>query len=565
MSKKNNKAVSISKKTGSDAVVKVGGFFSKHALLIVAMVASLVNLVVLIDYRSSPYSNFLLWDAANYWGWALQIAGGNLLGNSIYHQSPLYPYLLSVFVSLFGENPAPVYLFQAILSVLTSVTVYSIGLRISGSRIAALISGLMYALYGMQVFYATKVLSECVTAFIVVMTIRLLLSRRMLYSVVISGLFTGLLILVKPHFLMAVPFLIIYKLAEYKRYGLQKTIINCLFYLAVLSLVVSVVTIRNYYVCREFVLVSGNGGENFYIGNNKNANGTYVPVEGVSTDIAFQNEDVVSVARSQSGMNLTRSEVSKYWFDKGIEFISHEPLRYLKLELTKLIDIFSGAELTNMYLMGFEKRELTKTFGIAFVSFYMLFPFFCAGLAISLRMWRKNVLLYIMLVVNIASMLIFFYDTRFMVITMPCVILLSGSGLYRMASEIRKNGFIKKTFMQPLFIAFTAGIVLLCFIIPRDKSFPSQDWRMYMSLGDISYGLNDTDRSLEYYLKSSELNKTNCMPVLAACKAIFKKGNMDVAANLYNSTIRTAGSDVLRTVLRDRDFDALREYAASQK
>jgi hypothetical protein len=539
-------------------------FLTKHGLAIVFISSLLINLTVLFDYQKSPLSNFLLWDAANYWKWALEIAHGNWLGNIIYHQPPLYPYILSIFISIFGEKLLPIYLFQCLISTATSVILYSIGVKLSTSRLVGLLSGLLYALYGIQVFYATKILSECIATFLIVLAIRLLLSRRFSYTTILSGIFFSLLILIKPHFIIAVPFFASYYFFNTYSHRLMNSIRQTAFFLMPLLLVVLTVTVRNYYVGKEVVLISDNGGINFYIGNNSNTNGTFVPIEGISSDIAYQYTDVLEQAQIQTGKHLTGSEASKFWFNKGLAFITKNPSKFISLEWNKFKDMFSGFERSSMYIMQFEKTHLTHSFQLPFINFYLLTPFFCVGLLVSIRQRLKYFIIFSALIINALTIMIFFYDTRFMMLSMPFFILLSAIGLQAIILTFFKS---TKSFTsiitQPVFITFIIGLGLSSLNYVRDKAIPDQNWYMTLTLGDIYYDLDEIDKAIEYYVKASELNKTNCMPSFGLCKSLFKRGLPDVAANLYKSTYATISLDDRKTILRDTELDPLRAYIHS--
>lgn len=84
---------------------------------------------------------------------------------------------------------------------------------------------------------------------------------------------------------------------------------------------------------------------------------------------------------------------------------------------------------------------------------------------------------------------------------------------------------------------------------------------MWTTLGEIYYGLDKLDMSLEMFVKSSELNKGNCMPVFGVCKTLFKQGNKDLAIQIFNSTYQRIGPNDKKTLMRDGDFDSLREYS----
>src|SRR5207248_8868595 len=76
------------------------------------------------------------------------------------------------------------------------------------------------------------------------------------------------------------------------------------------------VTVRNYIVSRQFVMIASHGGLNFYIGNNADADGTYHHVEGVRPTILGQAEDAQKVEARQGSFYGRRSEerrVGKEW------------------------------------------------------------------------------------------------------------------------------------------------------------------------------------------------------------------------------------------------------------
>lgn len=531
----------------------------KYAAAIVALISFVINLIVLTDYLKSPFSNFLLWDAASYWKWALEIAGGNWLGTSIFHQTPLYPYLLSFFLTIFGQNLLPIYIFQSLLSAASSALVCSTVMKITDNKWVGLLAGLLYSFYGMQVFYTTKILTECTAVFFALLTVRLLLSERFLISTLYSGISFGLLLLIKPHFLLAVPLILPYYFIRFKEDCVKHKLKRFVCFIIPMMLVVSVVTIRNYYVGKDLVAISSNGGENFYIGNHDKATGTYIPIEGTSSDIATAEIDIIGLANEQTGKQLTRSQVSKYWFGKGLSFIVNNPAEYLGLEWTKFKDAFSGVELVNMYVLKFEKKNLTQSLALPFVNFYLLFPLFFVGLVAAIKQWRKYYLIILMFLINILNILIFFYDSRFMVVAMPFMIMLSGTGLWIIYSKIFRAPSLKKAVYQPLTLVLVVGIFLLTSVYIRDKKFSDLDWRMWMSLGDIYYGLGQYDKSLELYIKSSGMKKDNCMPVFGACKALHKLGNTTLAFQIYNSTFEKIPPDDKRTILRDSDLDPLRK------
>ena len=127
-------------------------------LLIVAAVAAVVRIVYLVQLMRTPFPHHLIMDAATYDAWALDIAAGNWLGNTVFYQEPLYPYVLAVIHTLFGPGLLAVYVIQAWVGVVNCVLTGALAARVTGRRWAGLIAGLILALYGPMVFYEAQVL-----------------------------------------------------------------------------------------------------------------------------------------------------------------------------------------------------------------------------------------------------------------------------------------------------------------------------------------------------------------------------------------------------------------------
>jgi len=535
---------------------------SNAPLIAIFCISLAVNLFVLMDYSKSPFSKIPVWDADIYWKWAQRIAAGDFLGNTIFHQTPLYPYFLSLILLIFGKTLAPIYIVQAILGACSALLVCSITKRVSEIMGAGFISGILFAFYGMQVFYNTKILSECLSVFLLLLTTRLLLaetfSRKLLIT---AGTTTGLLLIAKPHLMLAVPLTLLY-LSFLEKH--QHPNPRCLFtkliqFLLPVIVLIAIVAMRNYAVGGDFVLISSNGGENFYIGNHKNAGGVYAPVEGISQDIEYQNEDVNALAEQKTGYRMKRSEVSSYWFRQGVAFILHHQKEYLKLEWTKLMCIFSGAERSTMYHLYFEKKNITKSYSIPLVNFYLLFPLFLSGFLLALLRWKRYVIVFAFLLVNMLNILVFFFDTRFMLLVMPYWIILGGVAAWNIGKSVITAGVVK-TLLRPVSIFLIFATALTAFIYSSDAKVKKPDGQMYLALGYINLNLNDLDAALKAYSQSSCLNMNDWMPAFGVSQVLYRKGNKKAAAQLYNDAFRNLSDDFKKLVLRDNDLNPIREY-----
>ena len=72
--------------------------------LIVALALAL-RIVVAIQFESShPLADRPVIDEASYESWALEIASGDLLGDEVFFQQPLYPYWMASVFGLFRSE-----------------------------------------------------------------------------------------------------------------------------------------------------------------------------------------------------------------------------------------------------------------------------------------------------------------------------------------------------------------------------------------------------------------------------------------------------------------------------
>lgn len=534
-------------------------FVEKSSGTIVFLCSIIVNSAVLIDYMSSPFSKYPLWDAANYWNQALEIAGGSWIGSAIFHQTPLYPYFLALFIAVFGDTFFPVYVFQCVLSATTSLLVTKVTFKVIGSSFAGLLSGIIYALYGMQVFYATKLLSENLALFLIVLTVWLLLTGKKKSMVILTGLSYGLLLIMKSYFLFALPVILLF---FYQKEGYSRNVFikRTLQFLLPCMLIIFIVVIRNYHVGGEFVLFTSNFGENVYIGNHENATGTYVPIKGVSSDIAYQDSDVVALAQKLSGDSLSRSDVSKFWFRKSIEFIVKNPVKYLGLECKKLYFIVSGIDLTNMYIIDFEKRYFTRSLALPFINYYVLFPFFLIGICYAFASWKKYLPVHAFLFTNIIMMLLFFYDSRFLLVSMPFFITIAALGFQKLFISIRDAARLRKFSVNAAVVALLCGLPLGYSFYKKNRSITAYDAQKWMAVGEIYYSLGKLELSADAFVNASNLNKFDFWPAMGISKVVFALGKKEAAADLFKKSYTAMTPEQKLSVKREKEYDNLRAY-----
>src|SRR5436309_556610 len=72
--------------------------------VLIFVVAILVRLIHLWQIRDAPFFSILMGDARVYDQWALEIARGDWIGQTVFYQAPLYPYFLGTLYAIAGRH-----------------------------------------------------------------------------------------------------------------------------------------------------------------------------------------------------------------------------------------------------------------------------------------------------------------------------------------------------------------------------------------------------------------------------------------------------------------------------
>src|SRR5262249_259203 len=96
-------------------------------------------------------------------------------------------------------------------------------------------------------------------------------------------------------------------------------------FVAGLAVLLVPVAARNAYVGGGFYITTSQAGPNFYIGNNPQSDGTYQSLRFGRGAPEYERQDATDLAEHALGRALTPGEVSSYWFDKAMDFITSQP------------------------------------------------------------------------------------------------------------------------------------------------------------------------------------------------------------------------------------------------
>jgi len=412
-------------------------------------------------------------DPGFYFEWAQRIVAGDWFGSEPFVQSPLYAYFLALIIAIFGDGTVPILVVQSLIGAGTVALTYTVGRRFFDHR-RGLIAALLIALYGPFIFYEGMVMKAFLAPFL---TLALILAidrarqaaqspaaSRAPLAFVFAGAAFALLTLTRDNFIVMAPLLLLLVAAlggGWNGRGLRSA---GAFALGA-ALLIAPVTVRNGIVAKEFVLLTTGGGEVFYIGNNTQANGLYVPPPFVRPDPRYEHADFVQRASEITGRPMTAMQSSWFWFNEGVKYIVSQPLDWLGLLWQKMLHFWNAYELpdnldyTLMQWFSPLLGNLNFVFpphGVPTLSvpgpggwvqtrlhllstFGTVAPLGLVGLYLTRRRWRQLMPLYVVLFGYVGSVMLFFNFGRFRVAIVPLLALFAAETILALGRHLKKE------------------------------------------------------------------------------------------------------------------------------
>ncbi len=439
-------------------------------------------------------------DAATYSEQAASLAEGNWLrrGQGPFWQPPLYPYFLGVIKLVFPESFYYVSRFaQALIGSLTCVLLYLVGRRLFGSGVG-FIGGLIAAVYGPLIYFDARLLPAGLATFFALVSLLLLMRAvdrptRLIFMT--AGFALGLASLTAAILASLIP-----GVAIWLFYWLRKKVAQVVVaFLLGAVLAIAPVTLRNYIIGGDFVTISYNGGVNFYIGNNANAEQTLTLRPG------WEWEELVALPLREG---ITRpSAKSLFFYRQALEYMQNAPLDYMGLLAAKTAQFWRGDEIERnqeMYYWRKYSSVLAGTLwkrGVAF-PFGLVSPLALLGLIVYIR--RQGITLPVLFVLGYSFAVIsFFVAARYRLPIVPLLILFAAYGGSWLYARWRQ---------RPLRQALLPTAVLALLVLLVNWDLPPMDERgkaaTHNDLGNAYLQQGRYDLALLKYEQATRLDST---------------------------------------------------------
>jgi tetratricopeptide (TPR) repeat protein/4-amino-4-deoxy-L-arabinose transferase-like glycosyltransferase len=499
-------------------------------------------------------------DEMYHYRWASSIAGGNILINAPYFRAPLYPFFLAVLLAVSGKSLIFVRIVQMLLGCLTVFITYRFTERVAG-RAAAVLASIFMILYPITTYFDGELLLDPLFAVLALLLLYyILVPEDRPARPIICGVLFALAALTRPTILIFAPFIIAYYFHRgIPRERCRESLKTVLRFIMAAALVIAPVTIINAAFSGQFILISYQGGVNFYIGNNPHADGftSELPPYGPDWDLV----DASYLAQQATGRKEQYAAQSFFWYRQGMQFILDHPADFVKLFARKMYFLFSGNEISN-------NRPLDEVvFGNSLLSilpirFSLLIA--CALLPLFLvrRERRSAILLYGVILLYGAILSMFFVSSRFRLPLVPLVAILAGWGVVSLWETIRRRHFGYRLFlgMAAAVAAFAAASST-----PAGISFENPSQALFLR-GNQALRLGDYHLAMDRF--DSLTNRQPDYPngFLNLGIAHLKMGQVEQAAQAFREEIRyhprsaEAYNNLGVIFLLDNQIDSARFY-----
>ena len=364
-------------------------------------------------------------------------------GPNVFHQEPLYPYLIAATYKIVEEDVRWVFLWQMIIGILSVLLVFQIARRRFGATVATL-AAILAIFCGPSLYYETILLRSTLVTFfgllLVALTDRSLekeTSRRWFWT----GLVCGLAILLNAMFTLFLIGVLAFIIWDHRKSGkLMLRFTGALTLGLIISL--SPAILRNTIVGVSPFSLSSVG-----------------TVTYISSNTDDFSPELGSIVSRHTAAIMGRSE-GHFLPAAMMTLRTHTgPLSYLKL-LSKKVDMlwywYEIPNNTNYYYYRLHAPILDFTF-----TFLILGPLSLFGLVLMSSSWKKQWPILLLLVTNAATMIGFYVLSRFRVSMMVALLPFAAFGIIRIAEWIERREFKKITLTILALIAIVAIIALL--------------------------------------------------------------------------------------------------------
>ena len=152
----------------------------------------------------------------------------------------------------------------------------------------------------------------------------------------------------------------------------------------------------------------------------------------------YERQDAVELAEQALGRTLTPAEVSEYWTDRALAFMTGQPVAWITLQLRKAALLFNLSE-----MLDTESQETYAEWSLPLRvlgwigHFGVLVPLAVFGVWVTWSGRRRLAVFYALGIVYAASVLMFYVFARYRFPLVPILVLFAAPGALALPSFAR--------------------------------------------------------------------------------------------------------------------------------
>lgn len=318
----------IDKKSNESKVVAYRAILTPTIAFWILIVSVLfMRLALFYTTFDDPYMEFRVGDEAHYHEWAVKILDGQWTRGASFFTTPLYAYFLAFVYFVSDQNLAYVRFLNVIMGLGTVILTYLTARKFL-SETASFIAALLLGFSTAPIFYEWFPEKTSLVLFLTALSFYLIsraATTPKAWPWLAAGFAAGLASLGHMLLMVMLPAVLICLVVNRKETPVPALKALAMFAFA-FFLGLSPATIHNYLQDRDFVLISSNGGQNFYVSNHTgNYTGEYIGPSFSLANIDNEEKNFKEEAERRTQRTMKPSEVSRFWFKQGWTEILQEP------------------------------------------------------------------------------------------------------------------------------------------------------------------------------------------------------------------------------------------------
>jgi 4-amino-4-deoxy-L-arabinose transferase-like glycosyltransferase len=416
-------------------------------------------------------------------------------GPRVFHQDPLYPYLVAAVYLVAPREPVSVIVLQFLLGSATAAGVYLLGRRLASER-AALAAGLLAATYGPFLYYESLLLRDTLlvpmtTLFVLAIEWARDTARWIRWGSV--GALAGALYLTKPNVLLFLPLLAAWIWAG-RASDRRGTALVAL--AAGFALVLAPVVARNLAVGAPALKTTTRGAIEFINGNNPYHTGIGW-FDGDDLRVTSYAREVLAATRG--ALLPTVSTVLSTWRGRYLDLVA--------LQMRKLGYFLAPFEMPNNASYSYFRIN-SPVLRAGLPTFYLVSPLAVLGILASRGSWRRLLPHHLFLLAGVAATIAFYVIARFRIPYLPLLLVFAGIGVDRLMllAASRRYGAL----------AASAGLVAALLAVNSMASHPDLDLvrpqdfviasEAYAARGEAKRAVEEIERGISVFPEFSPLH-----------------------------------------------------------